>query len=84
MAKQIPVILPSQESRSVLRYGNVTGSSPHSLTVLPTQNKLVRVPACSNVLERTSTVMKKVIGVLNPSNLVTGKRTISWAEIVSR
>jgi hypothetical protein len=33
---------------------------------------------------RSSTVIRRVAEVLNPSKLVTGKRAISWAEIVSR
>jgi hypothetical protein len=59
--------------QQVLRYGDATDSSPRSLTVLPERNKRVRVPMRSNVLERTSTVIQKVTGVLNPSNLLTGK-----------
>jgi hypothetical protein len=71
ITKQIPVILPSQESRSVLRYGGASDSSPRSLTVLPTRKRPVPVPMGSNVLESAPTVMKKITGILNPSNLVT-------------
>ncbi len=68
----------------LLRYGGASDSSPRSLTVLPTRKRPVCVPTCSNVLESTSAVMKKVTGILNPSNLVTSQRTINWAEIVRR
>ncbi len=73
MTSRIPAVVPPHESRSVLRCGDASNSSPRSLTVLPVQRQPKRAPM------RTT-----VTGVLKPSNLVTGKRAISWAAIVSR
>ena len=73
MTSRIPAVVPPHESRSVLRCGDASNSSPRSLTVLPVQRQPKRAP-----------MRKTVTGVLKPSNLVTGKRAISWAAIVSR
>jgi hypothetical protein len=59
-------------------------SLPCSLTVLPIQNKTARVPTRNDALTRHPTVIQKVLNGFKPSNLVTSKRAIRWAEIVSR
>jgi hypothetical protein len=82
--ERIPAVLPPQESRSVLRRDDAIGTSPRSLTVLPMQKMPVRTPARRFSITRPSTVIQQVIGALKPSKLVTGKQTISWAQIVGR
>jgi hypothetical protein len=68
----------------MLRRDNAIGTSPRSLTVLPVQKMPVRTPARRFGITRPSTVIQQVIGALKPSKVVTGKGTISWAEIVGR
>jgi hypothetical protein len=80
----IPAVVSPSESRSVLSRGDAIDSSPRSLTVLPKQNKTARVPTRNDALTRHPTVIQKVLNGFKPSNLVTGKQAISWAEIVSR
>ncbi len=84
MTRRIPAVIPPQESRSVLRCNDATRSSPRSLTVLPTRKEPMRANMRDAEPTRSSTVIRRVAEVLNPSKLVTGKRAISWAEIVSR
>jgi hypothetical protein len=81
---RIPAVLSPQESRSVLRRDDAIDSSPRSLTVLPIRKVPVRAPARGIGITRPSTVIRQVIGALKPSKLVTGKQTISWAEVVGR
>jgi hypothetical protein len=84
MTGRIPTVLPPSESRSVLSRDDAIDSLPCSLTVLPIRNKPARVPTSNDVPIGTSTVIQKVMNGFKPSNLVNGKRAISWAEIVSR
>jgi hypothetical protein len=73
IAKRIPAVVPTQESRSVLRYDHATNSSPRSLTVLPARKQALR-----------AVMHTAITGVPNLSNRVTGKQAVSWATIVSR
>jgi hypothetical protein len=68
----------------VLSRDDAIDSLPRLLTVLPIRNKPARVPTSNDVPIGTSTVIQKVMNGFKPSNLVNGKRAISWAEIVSR